>query len=102
MQKGYIPEKKIGAAYPLGVMEGELQRETGNEKGYAVRPQGNSMPTITLEHNPGGKIGTSPADMSKRLREPITEPTLNNPDVNQHDQYVKPNAFEHSPGAFNR
>lgn len=98
-QKGPIPEKIVSDNYPLDKREAQYQRETGSPKAFEVASQ--VMPTITLEVKQSGKIGTASPVTTRPLREPIND-SNSNPETNLRMQFVKPNEFEHSEGAFNK
>ena len=98
-QKGPVPEKIVGANYPLEKKENQYQQETKQRKAYMVTSE--KMPTIELEQKQSGGIGSTPSTSGKQLREPIQE-NVGDPERNLHDQYVKEGQIDHSPGAFNR
>lgn len=101
MQKGQKPESILNSPYPDLVNEHQAQRETNNPYGFKI-DLGEKMPEIQFTQKQSGKIGNTPASSGKPLRAPMAEPTAQNPETNQHEQFVKPNQFEHSPGAFNK
>ena|SRR3990167_2403590 len=101
VQKGDKPASIKASPDPYLVNEHQAQRETNNPYGFNI-DLGEKMPQIQYTTKKSGQIGSTPASSGKPLRSPIAEPTASNPDQNQHEQFVKPDAIEHSPGAFNR
>ena len=98
-QKGPIPEKIVGANYPLDQREGQYQGETRQRKAYMTTSE--NAPTIELEQKQSGVIGNAPSTSGKPLRQPIVE-NPGDPERNLHEQFVKEGQADHSPGAFNR
>ena len=82
--------------YPQDSIEANLQAETGNPKDHAMHID-NRLPSITFEQKQMGKIADGSAVTIKPLREPMAEPTLNNPDANQHSEFIS-DAVEKTEG----
>lgn len=100
-QKGYKPESGLTSNNPELLRENQLQAETGSPRGFKMKMDG-IMPDIEYTTKSEGKIGDASPSSGTPLRTPIQEPTLNNPEANQHQQFVDEGAISHSPGAFNR
>lgn len=101
-QQGPKTVDTLGETYPLKKMDDSYQAETKNPYGFKILSEGGNGPTISLQTKQSGKIGDASSQSGSPLRSAISEPTQSNPEMNQHDQYVKPDQIEHSPGAFNR
>lgn len=100
IQKGQVPAKISNNPVPLNVREGQYQRETGNKYAFTI-DMGGKMPNIQHATTQSGKEGSINPVTVKPLRTPIAEPEASNPDHNFHDQFVKVNEFEHTPGVNN-
>ena len=99
-QTGPKPAKVVNSPNPLGVREGENQKETSNAYGFRM-DMGGKMPDISYTTKHSGKIGSTSPVTVKPLRQEY-DVKVSNPEENFHTQYVKEGEIEHSPGAFNK
>ena len=101
IQKGVQPKSTLTASDPLVQRDAALQKETGNELGFKIKMNGET-PDVQFTQKKAGVVGATSFASGVPLRQPIAESPVGNPDANLHDQFVKPDQIEHSPGAFNR
>ncbi len=100
-QKGPKTVATLGSSDPVRKQDNAFQAETKTPYSYKLSKDPN-MPTVTLETNRAGKIGSLDLEKTnKPLRQAFTK-EWSNPYQNLGTRWVRPNEFESTPGAFNK